>query len=87
MSTEVIVLVLTTIAGVIKAYFEMNKAKAEAKRADEMEDMVRLLVNKDERAALPPDKKTAFVQKVKETTQREALTEEQLNSLIGEALK
>lgn len=31
---EHIILIITTIAGVIKAYFEMKKAKAEAVRAD-----------------------------------------------------
>lgn len=40
MSIEVIVLLITTILGVAKAFFEWRKARAEARRANTVQNML-----------------------------------------------
>lgn len=49
MGTEHILLIITTIAGVLKAYFEMKKARAESLRANEAEGALKLTVDSVER--------------------------------------
>ena len=50
MGIEHVVLIVTTIAGVLKAYFEAQKAKAESVRAVEAEDMLKVAVESVEEA-------------------------------------
>jgi hypothetical protein len=50
MGIEHVLLIVTTIAGVLKAYFEAQKAKAEAARAGEAEDMLKVAVESVEEA-------------------------------------
>lgn len=50
MGIEHVILIITTIAGVLKAYFEMKKAKAESVRAGEAEELLKVAVEGVEKA-------------------------------------
>jgi hypothetical protein len=50
MGIEHIILIITTIAGVLKAYFEAQKARAEATRAGEAEELLKVAVEGVEEA-------------------------------------
>jgi len=50
MGIEHLLLIITAIAGVLKAYFEAQKAKAEAARASEAESMLKVAVEGVEEA-------------------------------------
>lgn len=69
MNIETTVLIVTTIAGVLKAYFEAQKAKAEAARAGEAEELLKVAVQGVEEAkkANPEEGKRVAAQIQKHT--------------------
>ena len=78
MGIEHIILIITTIAGVLKAYFEMKKAKAEAMRADnesvragEAEEMLKAAVEGVEqvRSELPEEQGAEIAHKIQKHTE------------------
>lgn len=77
MGIEHVILIITTVAGVLKAYFEMKKAKAEAMRADneacragQAEDMLRAAVEGVEEVRTElPERGRQIADKIKKRTE------------------
>lgn len=76
-ANETILLIITTIAGVLKAYFEAQKAKAETKRADveaeragEAEVLLKATVESVEQAKIDePEAGAKIAERIKKHTQ------------------
>ncbi len=69
MGIEHVLLIVTAIAGVLKAYFEMRKAKAESLRAGEAESMLKATVEGIEEAkADNPEEGKKIVEKIQKQT-------------------
>ncbi len=58
MTIELIILLVVSMLATLKAYFEWNKAKAEALRADNTEDMLKYTIRSVETAKNNMDKNT-----------------------------
>jgi len=70
MGIEHILLIVTAIAGVLKAYFEAQKAKAESLRAGEAEDMLKATVEGvEEGRAANPEHGKVVVGNIKKKTE------------------
>jgi flagellar biosynthesis/type III secretory pathway protein FliH len=70
MGIEHVLLIVTTIAGVLKAYFEMKKAKAESLRAGEAEQLLKAAVEGVEEArAENPEEGKRLANKIRKHTE------------------
>jgi len=86
MSIEGIILLLTTIAAAVKAYFEWRKARAEAKRADDIEDMLSHTIQSVEEAKNRLDYRTrrVFTQHMSEYIKKSDCSEVKINTVVKE---
>lgn len=85
MNIETLILLLTTLAGAAKAYFEWRKAKDEAARADNNEMLLKATIEGVEEAKkdLPVDIKREVSRKISKQTKTRGV-ETQLHELVKE---
>jgi len=86
MSIEGIILLLTTIAAAVKAYFEWKKARAEAKRADDTEHMLLHTIQSVEDAKNRLDYRTrrVFTQHMSEYIENSDCSAIRINTVVKE---
>lgn len=87
MGIEHWLLIITTVAGVLKAYFEAQKAKAEAARANEAEACLSAaVVGLEDARGEMPDKGAAVIRNIQKKTVQFGVAN-QFNDIVKELTK